>query len=135
MNRIKIDYSILILGIIITIISEVVTFPLTVKYGTVLLLLILGLYFVFGVFRHSLMETDTKVKIGRTISSVLLALTCAILALFQSVRTSEVVLIIEIVSVLNALFAIYTTFWKIGERLAFKHYLLFSFLIGISAFA
>ena len=131
----KFAFALVILLIFSTIISLSFGIPLWLKYFTMVLLLSLGGYYILQIYQLLISNKKLNELYPGLISFILLILTCTFLALFQSVRTDNILTILNILTVLNGIFPILLVVKSRYNDLVLKHFILAACLIGVGAFA
>ena len=136
----KIAYRLLVIYMILTIISGKVEVPLIIRYAnSIVLICISSYYLILSVIRFlnsdfSALSADRKDKISEFSSEVSFFFTSAILAIIQTVHSSEVLTAIKILVILNGVYSIYLNVWVENKKLTFKHYVITFLLIGVGVF-
>ncbi len=131
----KLAFYLVILTVLITIISLSFGIPLWLKYFTMVLLLSLGGYYILLIYQLLISNKKMNELYSGLISFILLILTCTFLALFQSVRTDNILTILNILTVLNGIYPIFLILKFRYNDLVLKHFILAACLIGVGAFA
>ncbi len=129
-----IAYYLVIVLTLLTIASLKVQMPLAVKYGSLILFLLLSTYYVYLLISSQIKQNPPKQKRWFAVSSVLLIFTCAFLALFQSVKSETTMLVIHILAILNGMLPIVLIIYAKNYTWVMRHLILAAVLIGIGAF-
>jgi hypothetical protein len=129
----KIVYRLLVISMLLTVISGKIELPIFIRYAnTIVLICISAYYFIFSGVRY--FNSNFQIKLPEFIAGVLFAITCAFLAIIQSVHTTEVLTSIKILAILNIIYSIFLKVRMENKNLTIKHYIITFLLIGVGVF-
>jgi hypothetical protein len=123
-------YYLLLACIVLTILGEKVVLSYLFKYGNMIALICIGIYFFISSIGRIIQSEYSHVSI-EIFSGIIIVFTSAFLAIFQSIHNSDFLTVIKILTIINGIYPIYLIIRFKDKTYSVRHFIISSLLMGV----